>query len=177
MRMWAAGALILSTLIAGCLSTLNSGSDVGIFDGEEQDLQTQKYVEAYLEFSGPADKWAASSSFLMHIQARDKGAAIIQVVPALFKQRLETQEPARRLASTKSPELKGEEARIRLNDLALALDSPEQPFEGCLSPVRVRLVRVDGSLIEKLGCRSDQGWPAAVSAAVNGFAPFVTGAR
>ena len=36
-------------------------------------------------------------------------------------------------------------------------------------PVRLRLVRANGGLVDKMGCRSDVGWPRAVSEAVSAF--------
>jgi hypothetical protein len=36
-------------------------------------------------------------------------------------------------------------------------------------PVRVRLIRSDGTLIERQGCRGQAGWPRVASEVVNHF--------
>ena len=50
----------------------------------------------------------------------------------------------------------------------LAIQGADQPFSGCLNPVRVRLVRQDGALTEKQGCRGF-GWTRTASEKVNTF--------
>ena len=62
-----------------------------------------------------------------------------------------------------------DEAREMLGHLGNALGGATAPFKGCMSPVRVRLVRADGGLLEKQGCRSELGWSRAVSETVNVF--------
>ena len=47
--------------------------------------------------------------------------------------------------------------------LAESISTDKTPFFGCLSPVRARLIRSDGSLVEKFGCRSFQGWASVAS--------------
>ena len=65
--------------------------------------------------------------------------------------------------------MKGETARDQLAHLATSLQGAEQNFRGCLSPVRVRLVRADGALLEKQGCRGQNGWSRIASESVNSF--------
>lgn len=54
-------------------------------------------------------------------------------------------------------------AREKLQALAQSLATDTPDFSGCLYPVRVRLVREDGSILEKAGCRGQKGWPRLAS--------------
>lgn len=57
------------------------------------------------------------------------------------------------------------EARDQFDQLAHAMEDPEQnpKYTGCLSPIRVRLIRSSGVVHEKMGCRAQVGWPKKVS--------------
>ncbi len=80
-------------------------------------------------------------------------------------------------AAYKAKPMSVEQAREKLAYLATEVQGEDVPTRGCLSPVRVRLVRADGSVLEKEGCRSLRGWPKTaseltaefISAAVNGI--------
>ncbi|MBC7692825.1 MAG: hypothetical protein H7222_13775 [Methylotenera sp.] len=65
--------------------------------------------------------------------------------------------------------LSTEVLRERLHTLAeLVADEDQNPeVKGCLSPLKVRLVRSDGSVLEKEGCRNALGWPGYVSQMVS----------
>jgi hypothetical protein len=131
---------------------------------------------------GRGRRFARRSSFILHVSARDAGAAQIAVTPTLST--VEDAPPGR----TDEPELlhrapanaatgsaaaahrlTSDEAREQLAHLATALQGPQAPFHGCMSPVRVRLVRADGGIFERQGCRSELGWSRAVSEAVSSF--------
>ncbi|MCM2277468.1 MAG: hypothetical protein NDJ89_05280 [Oligoflexia bacterium] len=161
------GASVLVAFAIGCTSLQNQNPI-------ENALQSLKgttgkpYVEAYIEYTGPADKWAGPATFLMHVVAKDSGPAVISIVPPLFGDAM-LSETTRAPASADPKTSSGDAARERLTRLAGELQGDEPSFRGCLSPVRVRLLRSDGALLEKQGCRGTQGWPKAVSDTVSYF--------
>lgn len=163
----------LTWLASGCLS-MQSPTTI---DNIQQAATTgsQPYVEAYVEYRGPSDKWAGPTTFLLHVVAKDAGVARVSITPALFGA------PAKDAPNTAgrglaSKGMAGETARDHMARLALSVQGGDIPFRGCLSPVRVRLVRADGALLEKSGCRSGEGWPRAASEAVNQFIVSTVGA-
>ncbi|MCM2324577.1 MAG: hypothetical protein NDJ90_15060 [Oligoflexia bacterium] len=168
-----AGVLSLGLGLSGCMSMQSeSALDDALQSLKGSSNKTNAFVEAFFEYTGPADKWAGPSTFLMHVVAKDQGPAQVTVVPPLFGDPFSKEDgpvnTTRAPASAKP--LTGELAREQLTQLAGIVEGSEDlPFRGCLSPVRVRLVRVDGALVEKQGCRTYRGWPKAVSEAVSQF--------
>lgn len=189
--MVAAGALA-----SGCMSMQNQPAMEAL---QQKGAAPKPYVEAYVEYRGPAERWSGPTTFLLHVQAKDNGLARVSVTPALFSKPVEPQMPhpevaGRALASLAgaasalpavkgaasaavpapnsnpvSKGITGEAAREQLTQLASAIQGGDITFRGCLSPVRVRLIRSDGALLEKHGCRSQEGWPRAVSETVSRF--------
>ena len=149
--------LAFSAAFSGCLSMESQGT----LDAISGNLQ-QPFVEAFIEYPGPASKYSGPSNFILHIVAKDAGNAQIAVSPALFNKT----ERKRSLASAAAT---GEATRTRLSQLASALGAGDQIFHGCLYPVRVRLIRADQSLLEKVACRNATGWSRAASEAVDYF--------
>ncbi len=148
---------------SGCLSMQSQTT----IDGNETATNVP-YVEAFVEYAGPQEKWAGPASFTLHVIAKDAGGATVTVQPALFTEL----PPAGMAAQGRTPAsqgLPGELAREHLAHLATSLQGADQAFRGCLSPVRVRLIRADGSLLEKRGCRSQSGWNRVASEAVSNF--------
>ena len=156
----------------------------------------QPYVEAYIEYPGPQAKWAGPASYILHVNAKDTGPAQITATPALLSNvpgAAGPRHPNGATAGERNPAassaslvlsgpfagahgappvahpMSSEEARSQLSHLATALQGAQAPFRGCLSPVRVRLVRTDGGLLERQGCRSELGWSRTVSEAVSSF--------
>ena len=76
---------------------------------------------------------------------------------------------AQSVALEEKPEMTAQEARQKLSQLAQAAETQSPDFQGCLYPVRIKLIRADGSLIEKAGCRSSTGWPGFASQLANEF--------
>jgi hypothetical protein len=70
---------------------------------------------------------------------------------------------------TRTQGMSGEAAREELGKLMTALTGGEHSFRGCLSPVRVRVIRADGAVTERHGCRGSRGWSKAVSESVDHF--------
>ena len=142
---------------SGCLSMESQGT----LDAISGNLQ-QPFVEAFIEYPGPASKYSGPSNFILHVVAKDAGNAQVAVSPALFNK----SDHKRGLASTATT---GEATRTRLSQLASALGAGDPTFHGCLYPVRVRLIRADQSLLEKVACRNSTGWSRAASEAVDYF--------
>ncbi|MGK5083378.1 hypothetical protein WDW37_08725 [Bdellovibrionota bacterium FG-1] len=176
---WMLKALVSScgvVLLSGpaCLSTQTQTS----LDGT---VANSPYVEAYIEYPGPHDKWSGPATFLLHVQAKDNGPAQISITPAWAKAEpvpgdvtVSTRVPASGLnvsaqKPTMASPMPSEAAREMLSHMSNALSGATTPFKGCMSPVRVRLVRADGALTEKQGCRSDSGWARAISESANVF--------
>jgi hypothetical protein len=184
---WIVGLTILG---AGCLSMQGQSS----LDSANPSTSTQPYVEAYFEYPGPQSQWSGPASFTLHVTAKDAGIVQIVMTPELTvgQPRAENHDvkhegaipheaptvsvrvpasSAHKTLETKPQgrPMTGDEAREQLATLATAVQGAGTPFAGCMSPVRVRLVRADGGLLEKHGCRSEAGWSRTVSDAVNVF--------
>jgi len=147
--------------VTGCLGSQRQGPLGGI-------LQESPYVEAYVEYNGPADRWAGPVSFLLHVTARDGEKVRYEVSPVSFFEskpdavEVVSRVPAEEKASGKQMTPSGQ-MRERFASLAETIESSRETFSACLYPVRVRLIRRDGGLKEWEGCRSSKGWPKAVS--------------
>jgi hypothetical protein len=89
------------------------------------------FVEAYLEYVGPPERWAGPRTTAHHVFAR---------------------EPI---------------ARADLRSLGSTMAQAPSAFTGCLYPIRARLIRSDGSVLERQGCRDNSGWPVVVSRMVS----------
>ncbi len=126
------------------------------------------FVEAYLEYQGPPERWAGPGTVLVHLVAHDLNHAELTVRPDLLTQIYDQGEQMgiRRISSTQ-PRPTGQVARERLSYLAESILNEKTAFYGCLYPIRARLVRGDGSVVEKMGCRSLQGWPSIASRTVS----------
>lgn len=141
----------------------------------------QAYVEAYVQYAGPQEKWSGPSQLIVHVMAKEAGNAQISVTPASFQEAPEPEKPSdttvqqRTLASTHG--VTSEQAREQLAHLATEMQGADDKFYGCLYPVRVRLVRVDGALLEKQGCRGQGGWTKAASEATSFFSSRVEKTR
>ncbi len=157
-------AALLVILVPGCLS-MQSQSTLDEMQG------STPFVEAFVEYPGPQAKWAGPVIFILHVVAKDAGTAQVAIAPALFGRVTPPLVARRKLASTQpAPKgLSGNYAREQIAQLATALQGADQSFAGCLYPIRVRLVRADGALLEKQGCRSQSGWSTTASEFVNRF--------
>lgn len=152
--------LALAALAAGsygCFS-MQSQSTLDAITGNASSLPI---VEAFIDFPGPNSRWAGPPSFSLHVVAKDAGMAKIMVVPPLFGSTV--------AVAKEGAGVSGEDARARLSGLLIALQGGEDSMRGCLSPIRVRLIRADGALIEKRGCRYQSTWARDASETVNSF--------
>jgi hypothetical protein len=164
----------------GCLSMQSQSTLDGA--GNNVNNSNSPFVEAYVEYPGPQAKWAGPASFILHVSAKDAGLAAITTTPELLVAKPGSEPgaepvevlhraPASQPGSASQPNKKmtSEEARSQLAHLANALQGAQAPFRGCMSPLRVRLVRADGGIFERQGCRSELGWSRAVSETVSVF--------
>jgi hypothetical protein len=157
-REWAiAGLLITAT---GCVGSQPQSA----MDAMEAGMA---FVEGYIEFGGPDARWAGPESIILHVDARDGVDAKLDLTPTIFKRggKKGGASTARRaLASAgNAVAIPSEAVRGMLADLAATLDSPDRAFRGCLSPVRVRLIRSDGAVVERQGCRTQIAWTRTAS--------------
>jgi hypothetical protein len=165
-----ASIALLALAFSSCMSIQNGGTLDQLANAIASPI-----VEAYVEYPGPHAKWAGPASFVMHVDARGTGIAKLTVVPSLVlpAHHTEGRVANRVLASVKDETqeqgLSAEAARQHLGNLASTLGQPESTFKGCLAPVRVRLIRANGALIERQGCRGQSGWTKAASETVNRF--------
>ncbi|HUP56584.1 MAG TPA: hypothetical protein VM598_03970 [Bdellovibrionota bacterium] len=110
------------------------------------------FVEALLEYTGPPERWAGPRTVTLHLLARDQLTASVYLTPSFLPE------------TGRVPQVT---ARSEIEDLARAIEAPAPAFSACLYPIRARLVRADGSIVDREGCRGNQGWPSAVSRSVS----------
>lgn len=150
-----AAALVFSSCVGGVQSTV---------DG----LTKTAFVEGFIEYPGPDKRWAGPKSLMVHVSAKENWAQIEVVPPPkVFPDALTVN--GRTLASAPTTGMSGEAAREQLAHLASVLQENEGSFAGCLLAVRVRLVRNDGSVVEKSGCRVQSAWSRTISEAASQF--------
>jgi hypothetical protein len=153
-------ALFAVALIAGC-STQVAPKDA---------VTDAPFVEAYLEYVGPPEKWAGPGTLMVHLTAKDLNSAEVALSPDLIEQIIKRHQtskvpPLTPVTATTRPT--GELAREKFAYLAEAISTDKSKFFGCLYPLRARLIRSNGAVVEKQGCRSFQGWPSIASRTVS----------
>lgn len=193
---------ILSS-VSGCMNAQNHGALEAIqsMKQEEEKPEALSFVELFIEYPGPQEKWAGPANFVLHVKAKENGPAMVMATPSWFNSPIAKHEPkeppqgimAARLATANTAPANGaakgaakgakgandgssvnrgpasEYVRDQMNRLAAAMKEDTPSFRGCLSPVRIRLVRSNGALVEKAGCRSEKGWPHVASELVEQF--------
>lgn len=180
-------AAILASAVAtaGCMSMSGQGTLDAVQDALSGKGETQVYTEAYIEFAGPGGRWAGPQSLLLHVSAKDpEQPAEISVTPVMFQSveaapevASEGRKPASQTDGGDAPAEEGPpvskvtaaQAREQLAFLGLAVQNDSQPYSGCLYPVRVRLVKVDGALVDQQGCRGSTPWTRVASQTVDYF--------
>lgn len=159
------GLVILSAVfgVSGCMSMQNQGAISAL-----EDLAGGRpYVEAYVEYRAPSEHWAAASALMVHVVAKDEALAEVTFTPDWFTPMVAPAEFSNRSPASAGSKLSSEVARDGLIRLAAAMQEDDASFKGCLYPVRARLIRDDGAILEKNGCRSDHGWTKTASALVS----------
>lgn len=154
-------SILMSMMIfnEGCF---NTNSDI-VNPGHSSGDVNAPFTEGYIEYPGPSEKWVGPQNFVVHIVTRGTGNAQISILPALFSTSMS--DPKGSGLATLNINIGT--VREELARLNAAMQEPERVFEGCLYPVRVNLIRSDGILIERQGCRGQLGWPRVVSEIVN----------
>jgi hypothetical protein len=152
--------LVSALTLSGCFGS--SGSTTG--DGAVTDNGDKPFVEGLIEYPGPHEKWAGPQTFVVHLNATQGALAQITVTPSITN-------------GSVVQTLSVDAARESLAKLNTALQAKESPFHGCLSPVRVKLIRSDGVLVERQGCRGQPGWPRVASEIANNWMESVLFAK
>jgi len=150
------------------------------------------FVEATVEYPGPAARWGGPSAFLLSLNAREAGDAQIRVLPQLWG--VEAAQPpvapnggglgqtasssAGRAPASQNLGIPADFVRERVAHLAGTIQAAgaadSTAASGCLYPVRLRLVRADGAVVERQGCRGVGAWTGAVSAFTSEFLTALT---
>ena len=153
-----ATSVLVAVSILACASSCVGMHGQSTLDAIQGSIaEVKPIVEAHIEYPGPQERWAGPATLSVHIIARDGAEPTVTVSPNLFQPEG---------ASLVTPQRKGtlttQVVRERLGLVATALTqnvaSNDEKTGGCLSPVRARLIRSDGQVIEKRGCRSQSGW-------------------
>jgi hypothetical protein len=151
-------ALSASSWITGCMT----GEDKVTLDGIAGS-STQPYVEAFIEYRGPQERWSGPTAWTLQVVAKDNGPPEI-TVPLAWRQ--EENSTARKPAAQT---VTAEEARVKIGALAATINEPDTGFSGCMYPIHARLIRADGKVLDKQGCRGQSHWDQAASGLVDYF--------
>jgi hypothetical protein len=143
-------ALVLS----GCFGSTDERSEDSA--NPLSDDPTLPFIEATIEYPGPHEKWAGPQNFSIKVVNWSAGGAKVTIHPPLSKN------VSHKMKHAKQSEASGlstEAARADFARLHTALQSDESGVHGCLSPIKVKLLRADGALVERQACRTQPGWP------------------
>ncbi|MBL7716466.1 MAG: hypothetical protein JNL01_13455 [Bdellovibrionales bacterium] len=160
---FAALAALTAIGFSGCMGNQRQGVAAGL-------VTEQPFTEAYVEFTGPGERWGGPTTFAIQVYAKDEKALRVQILPkGIFKKKISAPEIKNRgLASVPAnvAELKPlnlAQMRDRLAGLSEIIDEGSGNFSGCLYPVKVRMVRTDGGVKDWQGCRGGKGSSKGVS--------------
>jgi hypothetical protein len=150
-------ATLLLVAGSGCV-----GAHQSTFDEISNALGGGKnFTEAFIDYPGPAEQWAGPARFTLHVTTKDTQVSV--VIPAQWHPVIT---PGHRtVAST----MTGDQAREKLTDLATAMAEDSSVYQGCMYPIRVRMIRSDGSVLDKEGCREQSKWSKTASETVDYF--------
>ena len=147
--------LTLIVLLTGC----SSMNDHPI---QEMTPSNAPFVEAQLEYSGPDARWGGPATINFYMSAAgDTVKAVMRPELIDLNKKQELAPGSRHLAALNG--YKVEDARKDLLELAQHVLESESPYKGCMYPVKVKIVRSDGAVLEKKGCRSESGWTRSAS--------------
>ena len=158
--------ILLSGGVAASITGCMSGQNQATIDAISASTSSGEIAvaEAYIEYRGPEERWAGPAGFTMHVTAKGSEKPEV-VVPPAWSQHSGTTSETRRPAQI----LTGEEARVKMGQLAAAVQDKSASFVGCLYPIHVRLIRTDGAVIDQQGCRGQSSWAKAASETVDFF--------
>ena len=141
----------------GCLSASVLSACLGTEPSVKNTVQEKPHsspvVEAYVEYPGPDRKWVGPKDFIIHIDTTHEGGkgGNSEIIITKDERSVRT-----------GPAI--EKTREMLKDLESSVQGGATlaPI-GCLSPVRVRLIRADGGITQRQSCRGQAGWPLLAS--------------
>lgn len=151
------GVISFSLVFSGCFG---SGKDTA---GDSMGDNSIPFSDAYIEYPGPNARWSGPQSFILHSVTRGSGKTKVYVSSGIAPGK----NPKASGVKAVSESLSVEAAREELARFYASLQSREEIYRGCLSPIRIKLIRADGVLIERQGCRGQTGWPRVASEVVN----------
>ena len=150
-------ALAVAWTVTGCM-TGQDKTTLDLIAGS-----TMPYTEAYIEYRGPPDRWAGPANWILHVSSKDAQNPEI-TVPDAWKaaDTVTARKPASQTTTS-------EESRAKIGALASAMEEEDSGYQGCLYPIHVRLIRADGFVLDKQGCRGQSHWAKAASETVDYF--------
>ncbi len=164
-------ALLILLGVTAC-SSLHEQPALDALSQIKDQAAATPFVEGYFEFVGPHAKWAGPSAWVIHIDAREGEFAKVKAQPPVAPESA-PRSPAQAGARPQAPGVTVQAARAQLANLAAMMAPDRRPqstlSEACLHPIRVRLIRQDGAVLDQIGCRSVTGWESQVSKATGFF--------
>jgi hypothetical protein len=121
------------------------------------------FTDAYIEYLGPHEKWAGPQNFSVHVNTKGPEKAKVYISTSIFK----GESSSERSLQSVSHGVTIDAAREQIARLSSAMQEKDPTIRGCLLPVRVKLIREDGVLMTRQGCRGQAGWPKVASEIVN----------
>jgi hypothetical protein len=177
--MFSCVALLALSLSAGCVSGGGSSLSTVVDAIEGVKENTSPYVDAYIQFLGPDARWTGPVLWSVHVSARESQLPDFEVTPALPKIRspgapeLSNRIPASALGIAGGKSIPAgavdrkllslEQVRDRLRHLGGAMAASDDESSSCISAVKVRMTRADGSVVEKQACRGSAVWTQVAS--------------
>lgn len=159
-RVWF-GAFWIAALmvpIAGCVSEdeliVESPSVPTASDG------TPLFTNLYIEFPAPSARWAAGDGKTLQLTTREANRAELAIVRGDFDR-------APASVQEVDADFAREQVKKLYEQLVQANDGPNA--RACPLPVRVRLIRGDGVLLERQDCRGGAEWVRAASRMIAEF--------
>jgi hypothetical protein len=138
-------SVIALAVLSGCSGKMMNAQNRTPATASDES-RNSPFIEAYLEYVGPPEKWAGPANLLVHLVAKDLTNSEFSVRPDLITQlgeRAEIKEGTRLTTSTgdDADRPRGQVTREKLAYLAESIKTDTTPYFGCLYPVRARLVR------------------------------------
>lgn len=149
--------ITLASTVSGCfgISSAPSGSTAN------SEKALKPVAEALIEYTGPQPQWVGPQSLSIRISTLSASAASSSGEVTMTPPFVASHSGKATLALELTRDLLN-----RLNASLVVQDSEtrkEELYTGCLLPVRVKLTHTDGTLTERVGCRSQLGWPKVAS--------------
>lgn len=158
------GFLAVSWVFSGCMGNQRQGVGAGL-------IPDQPFTEAYVEFTGPGERWGGPTTFAIQVHAKDAQGLRVAILPkGIFGKAVkskskptEVEVQGRGPAVAAPKPLNLAQMRDRLAGLSEIIDEASGNFAGCLYPIKVRMVRTDGGIKDWQGCRGGKGASRGVS--------------